>query len=88
MSEYDLTGGTVGFAGVGSMCGIVSGAYSTGITQATGLNPIQTASTTAHEMGHNFGMQHDNVIDGLPQLNSAFVGTWCNPNPTAYAQNM
>ena len=46
----------VGMAPVGTMCFERSGAVN---RDTTGSNAISIASTVSHEMGHNFGMQHD-----------------------------
>ena len=46
----------VGMAPVGVMCFDSSGGVN---RDTTGNNAISVASTVSHEMGHNFGMQHD-----------------------------
>ena len=51
-----MTGNTVGFAFVGTMC---SETHSVGLTEDGGRNPSSTASTAAHELGHIFNMMHD-----------------------------
>ena len=52
----DLTGSTVGFAFVGTMC---SETHSVGLTEDGSRNLASTASTAAHELGHIFNMNHD-----------------------------
>ncbi|EMP30493.1 Zinc metalloproteinase-disintegrin VLAIP-A [Chelonia mydas] len=52
----DFDGPTVGLAFVGTMC---SSTHSSGIVQDHNSNPISIGATMAHEMGHNFGMNHD-----------------------------
>ncbi|XP_029788686.1 disintegrin and metalloproteinase domain-containing protein 8 isoform X4 [Suricata suricatta] len=59
-SGVDFTGTTVGLAKVSSMCSQASGA----VNQDHSQNPIGVASTMAHEMGHNLGMDHDENIQG------------------------
>lgn len=56
-SGYDFEGGTVGYAGVGTMCFAPSSGSINQIweSQDIGFN----AAVVAHEMGHNFGMRHD-----------------------------
>ncbi|XP_036121531.1 disintegrin and metalloproteinase domain-containing protein 8 isoform X3 [Molossus molossus] len=56
----DFDGTTVGLAKVSAMCSRDSGA----VNQDHSENPIGVASTMAHEMGHNLGMDHDNNIQG------------------------
>ncbi|XP_043358928.1 zinc metalloproteinase-disintegrin-like NaMP isoform X4 [Dermochelys coriacea] len=56
LTAIDFDGPTVGLAFVGTMC---SSTHSTGIVQDHNTNPISIGATMAHEMGHNFGMNHD-----------------------------
>ena len=55
-SGIDITGSTVGFAFVGTMC---SETTSVGLTQDGGRSLSTTASIAAHELGHIFNMNHD-----------------------------
>lgn len=66
-SGLDFEGPTIGYAGVGSMCFEAS---SGGINQVT-FSDAHNAAVVAHEMGHNFGMQHDSVGNQCPQ--SGFI---------------
>ena len=54
LSSLDFAGSIVGYAGVSVMCT----SSSTGIDEFT-FSDAFNAATLAHEMGHNFGMQHD-----------------------------
>ncbi|CAM4702089.1 unnamed protein product [Lepidochelys olivacea] len=56
LTAIDFDGPTVGLAFVGTMC---SSTHSSGIVQDHNTNPISIGATMAHEMGHNFGMNHD-----------------------------
>lgn len=62
-SGKDLDGSTLGIAYIGSVC------FSAGPEFKTGLSQYHTASSTylifAHELGHNFGADHDSAT--LPQ---------------------
>ncbi|KAG5196151.1 hypothetical protein JEQ12_011787 [Ovis aries] len=58
ITGVDFTGTTVGLAKVSAMCSQNSGA----VNQDHNLNPIGVASTMAHEMGHNLGMDHDENV--------------------------
>lgn len=51
----DLDGSTIGIAYIGTVCALPSMAY--GITQA--YMDIASAAIFAHELGHNFGANHD-----------------------------
>ncbi|XP_048368168.1 zinc metalloproteinase-disintegrin-like ohanin [Sphaerodactylus townsendi] len=59
LTGIDLEGPTVGLAFVGTMC---SDVHSAGIVQDHNTNPIPIGATMAHEMGHNFGMNHDTTF--------------------------
>ncbi|XP_026570661.1 zinc metalloproteinase-disintegrin-like NaMP [Pseudonaja textilis] len=56
LTDIDLTGSTVGLAYVGTMCNSLT---STAIIQDHSTDPIAMGATMAHELGHNFGMNHD-----------------------------
>ncbi|XP_027696270.1 disintegrin and metalloproteinase domain-containing protein 8 isoform X1 [Vombatus ursinus] len=60
ITGVDFEKTTVGLAKVASMCTPGSGA----VNQDHHVNPIGVASTIAHEMGHNLGMDHDENIAG------------------------
>ncbi|XP_014442711.1 disintegrin and metalloproteinase domain-containing protein 8 [Tupaia chinensis] len=60
ITGVDFTGTTVGLAKVSAMCSHHSGA----VNQDHSQNPIGVASTMAHEMGHNLGMDHDENVQG------------------------
>jgi hypothetical protein len=52
----DFAGSTIGIANVGSLC---STTHNTGTAQIVQNNTGLTALVIAHEMGHNFGAEHD-----------------------------
>ncbi|XP_056650703.1 disintegrin and metalloproteinase domain-containing protein 8 isoform X2 [Monodelphis domestica] len=58
ITGVDFEKTTVGLARVASMCTAGSGA----VNQDHNDNPIGVASTIAHEMGHNLGMDHDENV--------------------------
>jgi len=94
LSGYDFFDGTVGLAGVTSMCDPTF-ETSGGITQAISSNPANTAATVAHEVGHNFGMHHDQVYYGasqnpspLPSMTQSYVNTNCNDGDNVLDQVM
>lgn len=55
LSGFNFDGATVGLAYVGTMCQLSSSAS---IVQTLTTNAV-TAVVAAHELGHSFGMQHD-----------------------------
>jgi len=57
-SSTTFRDGIVGLAAVSTMC---QGQYSAAVCQMTrGSDPLD-ALVCAHEMGHNFGMEHDSI---------------------------
>lgn len=61
ITGVDFVGTTVGLAKVSSMCSQASGAVNQDHEQK---NPVGVASTMAHEMGHNLGLDHDENVQG------------------------
>mmetsp|Transcript_30669 Transcript_30669/g.49267 ORF Transcript_30669/g.49267 Transcript_30669/m.49267 type:complete len:500 (+) Transcript_30669:1048-2547(+) len=57
-SGFNFQDSTIGLAYVGSMCDT---RFSVGINQVTDGRSFYNAAVVAHEMGHNFNMQHDTV---------------------------
>jgi len=57
-SGFNFEDSTIGLAYVGSMC---DSRFSVGINQVTDGRSFYNAAVVAHEMGHNFNMQHDTV---------------------------
>jgi len=55
LTGYDLSGGTAGIAWVGTMCG----GASSGVNEAHATSDVWSTETMTHEMGHNFGADHD-----------------------------
>jgi len=63
LSGYDFEKTVLGYANVGSIC---FPAISGGINQSYKGNPPYTGTIVAHELGHNFGCQHDSVGNPCP----------------------
>ncbi|XP_069618537.1 snake venom metalloproteinase atroxlysin-1-like [Ranitomeya imitator] len=57
ITNVDFDGSTIGSATLSGMCG----AYSAGVIQDHNTNAASVGSTVAHEMGHNLGMDHDDL---------------------------
>ena len=73
----------VGYAPVGSMCFDGSG----GVNRDTsGDNAVSIASTVSHEMGHNFGMQHDQTRScyNCPSENGCIMNAAGSGLPVVY----
>jgi len=66
----NFDGSTVGIAFVGVLC---SRAYGVGTTQIVSNDMPLTALTVAHELGHNFGANHDNSSCGNGFVMSSYL---------------
>jgi len=62
LSGYDFQSTVLGYAGVSTMCQSLSGGIDQTIMDDANFN----GAVLAHEMGHNFGMQHDSVGNACP----------------------
>ncbi|KAM5271868.1 disintegrin and metalloproteinase domain-containing protein 8 [Ctenodactylus gundi] len=73
ITAVKFTGTTVGLAKVSTMCSQYSGA----VNEDHHDNPIGVASTMAHELGHNLGLNHDENIQGcycpVPQTDGGCI---------------
>ncbi|KMZ03562.1 uncharacterized protein Dsimw501_GD20406 [Drosophila simulans] len=56
LTKENFSGGVVGKALKGPIC---TYEFSGGVSMQHSPNPAMVATTMAHEMGHNFGMEHD-----------------------------
>lgn len=67
-------GSVIGYAWLNALCHTENG-Y--GINQMTHPGGGR-ATLVAHELGHNFGVQHDNIVSLALGLTSAYVNEYCN----------
>jgi hypothetical protein len=82
LSGFNFDGATIGLAYVGTMCQLST---STSIVQMIGTNAI-TAVVAAHELGHSFGMQHDEPLGcGSSFIMSQGTCTNCSTQPQDFS---
>ncbi|MGJ3255321.1 MAG: M12 family metallo-peptidase, partial [Alcanivorax sp.] len=88
LSGREFDGSTVGLAYVGTLCN--TNGYATGVTQEYVNIPL-TAVVMAHEIGHNFGANHDNVeadqVDNPERYcgNGYIMSSWAEANATGFS---
>lgn len=57
LTGTDRSGGVIGLAWIGTVCGV----YSSGVIESSRTSTQLTIQTLAHEMGHNWGSNHDSA---------------------------
>lgn len=84
-SGYDFEQSTLGYAHVSQMC---QQSYTSGINQVTTTYaPAFNAAIITHEMGHNFGMNHDgDTIYGNCDPKGSFMNAIVGSLPTEFSE--
>ena len=85
LSGYNFQGSVLGYAGVAAFCNY---AQSSGIVQTLGALGDESFSgvVAAHELGHNFGMQHDDPsVNSCPVSGFIMNAVLTSPQPTNFS---
>ncbi|MBL4571411.1 MAG: hypothetical protein JKY21_09725, partial [Alcanivorax sp.] len=87
LSGREFDGSTVGLAYVGTLCN--TNGYATGVTQEYVNIPL-TAVVMAHEIGHNFGANHDNEEEHKDDPdrycgNGYIMSSWADGSATGFS---
>ncbi|XP_065802990.1 disintegrin and metalloproteinase domain-containing protein 28 isoform X1 [Muntiacus reevesi] len=82
LTTVTFSGTTVGLAYMSTMC---SPDFSAGIIKDHSPNALQVAGTMAHEMGHNFGMFHDNYNCKCPSIECVMDRSLSKNVPTDFS---
>lgn len=82
LTTVEFSGTTVGLAYMSTMC---SPDFSAGIIKDHSPNALQVAGTMAHEMGHNFGMFHDNYNCKCPSIECVMDRSLSKNVPTDFS---
>jgi hypothetical protein len=81
-SGYAFEKPTLGYAGVGAMC---TPSISGGIESLLDPSPQYNAIIVAHEMGHNFGMNHDSTNNDCPASGMIMNAVLKAPTPDKFS---
>lgn len=82
LSGRDFDGSTIGYAGMSTMCNL---GRSGSINMCSNSQPERCAATVAHELGHNFGMNHDGAGNDCSSSGTIMEAVGGGPTPDAFS---